>query len=417
MINMKALMDPWKKVAVLIVLLGAAMLVGSRTTPASADATARAADDVPTQYRSLYRLLSAEIDEFARRYPPARARAGAPLWGAQLLQANANRGDALLQPQIMAGVRLFLDRFQAMGFRGVTVSVGYPLLVPSFPRSAEYAAFYREVAREVRRRGLKLEVESGVVFANTAFSPIAFDFRRTSYRDFVAGRKQQIAAIIRDMAPDWLDIGAEPDTEAKLSGFAQMNDPDERAAMLATILESIDRGSTRIATGVGTWGDTRHLTAALARTRIDAVALHLYPIGRTQLDTLADSCRIAREAGKPILLDETWLYKMAPGENGGFATNAQVFKRDMWSFWAPLDRRFLQTVDAFARAEGVAYVSPFWTHVYFATLPFDAALDREEYQAANARYLQAVREAVMQPDRLSPLGETVKMLIRPGRQD
>jgi hypothetical protein len=32
---------------------------------------------------------------------------------------------------------MMLDRFQAMGFRGVTISVNYPTLAPSYPRSAE----------------------------------------------------------------------------------------------------------------------------------------------------------------------------------------------------------------------------------------------------------------------------------------
>jgi hypothetical protein len=148
---------------------------------------------------------------------------------------------------------------------------------------------------------------------------------------------------------------------------------------------------------------------------VDAVALHLYPIGPRQLDTLAEACRIARKAGKPILLDEAWLYKIGIGENEGIATSEKVFKRDIWSFWTPLDQRFFESVDAFARSEGVVYVSPFWSHLYFANLPFDPQLDAGGYQEANGRYLQAVLPAVLQRDRLTPLGETVARLIRPTR--
>ena len=365
---------------------------------------------VPETYRGLYRLLSAQLDDFERRYPSATAVAATPLWGAELLQANANRGEALLQPNAMPGVRLFLDRFQGLGFRGVSISVNCPLLAPAFPRAAEYAAFYRDVAREVRRRGMKLEVESGVLFANTAFSPVTRDHRALSFADFVAARKQHVAAIVRELSPDWLNLGAEPDTEARLTGFAALNDPAQRAAMIKTILEGLDRGSTSIAAGIGTWNDSRFLATLLSQVKLDAVAIHLYPIGRQQIDALGEACRIAKKAGKPILLDETWLYKIGPRENEGLATSERVIRRDCWSFWMPLDRRFLKAVDAFARIEGVAYVSPFWTDLYLATVPFDADLDAGPYAAVNARYLQAVQAAVLS-GRLSPLGETVKALL------
>ena len=395
-------------------LAGFLLLLLWQQPPASAaDPRPQAPDQfaaVPERYEGLYRLLSAQLDDFERRYPSSPTAAEAPLWGAELLQANANRGEALLQPNAMPGVRLFLDRFQGLGFRAVSVSVNCPLLAPAFPRAAEYAAFYRDVAREVRRRGMKLEVESGVLFANTAFSPVTLDRRALSFTDFVALRRQHVAAIVRELAPDWLNLGAEPDTEARLTGFAALNDPAQRAAMIRTILEGLDRGSTSIAAGIGTWNDSRFLTTLLSQVKLDAVAIHLYPIGRQQIDALGEACRIAKKAGKPILLDETWLYKIGPGEPEGMATSERVIKRDCWSFWTPLDRRFLKVIDALARIEGVAYVSPFWTHLYFAAVPFEADLDASPYATVNARHLQAVQAAVLS-GRLSPLGETVKALL------
>ncbi len=151
-----------------------------------------------------------------------------------------------------------------------------------------------------------------------------------------------------------------------LSGLAELNDPEKRADMFRSILDGLDRGTTQMAAGIGTWNSTRFLTLELARVKLDAVTIHLYPAGPRQLDTLAEACRIAREAGKPILLDEAWLYKIGPGENEGMATSEKVFKRNIWSFWTPLDQRFLTAVDAFARAENLTYLSPFWSHLYFA---------------------------------------------------
>ena len=34
-----------------------------------------------------------------------------------------------------------------------------------------------------------------------------------------------VSAIIRDLDPDYIDIGSEPDTEAALTGLSELNDP------------------------------------------------------------------------------------------------------------------------------------------------------------------------------------------------
>ncbi len=367
--------------------------------------------EVPERYRRLYALESLALDGWerylAKRPVPAFPR---PVWAGELLAANANRGEALLQPQALEATRLFLDRFQALGLTGVTVSVNYPLLDPGFPRASEYAAFFRQVALEVRKRRMTLDVESGVLFANTAFSSVRFDYGELSWERFVAGRRAHTATILREMAPDYLNIGAEPDTEARLTGKRQLNDPDGRAAMLRAILKDLDRGRTKVAAGIGTWGDIRFVRAYLAETDLDAIALHLYPLGRRTLRTAYEAARLAREAGKPVLLDECWLYKAGPGEGQSIAANEAIFQRDLWSFWAPLDRRFLECVDRFARQEGIVYVSPFWSHHYFAYLDYDPALDEAGYAAVNGAFLERARVAVKE-GRLSPTGEGLKRML------
>jgi hypothetical protein len=376
----------------------------------SASLALAAGAPVPKRYRGLYDALASALDGWERM--PRRPAAGArPVWGGELLVANANRGEELLRPAALAGVKLFLDRFQELGLDGVTVSVNYPLLEPGFPRAAEYEAFYREVAREARRRGLTLEVESGVLFANTAFSTVRFDYGALSWEQLVRGRRAHTEAVLRAMAPDYLDLGAEPDTEARLAGKPRLNSPEPRAQMVRSILAGLDRGKTRIAAGIGTWSDIGFVRAYLERTDLDAVALHLYPVGRRTLRTTYDAIAMARRAGKPVLLDECWLYKAGPGEGESIAANEAIFQRDLWSFWAPLDQRFLALVDRLAREEGLAYVSPFWSHQYFAYLEYDASLDGGPYREVNGRYLQQVRAAV-QEGRLSPLGTFLKDLRR-----
>ncbi len=125
---------------------------------------------------------------------------------------------------------------------------------------------------------------------------------------------------------------------------------------------------------------------------------------------------MARRRGKPVLLDECWLYKAGPGEVDSIAANETIFQRDLWSFWSPLDQRFLGLVDRFARQEGVVFVSPFWSHLYFASLDYDASLDGRSYREVNGRYLQEVLAAVT-AGRYSATGESVRKLTdaSPGR--
>jgi hypothetical protein len=362
---------------------------------------------IPASYRALHDGLTRALDgweRFMEKRPPAGKR---PVWAGELLVANANRGEELLRPTALEGVRLFLDRFAALGLDGVTISVNYPLLDPSFPAARDYEAFYREVAREVRRKNLTLDVESGVLFANTAFSTVRYDYAALSWEAFVRGRRAHTEAILRAMSPDYLNIGAEPDTEARLARKERLEDPEARAEMIREILAGLDRGRTRMAAGIGTWGDPGFVRAYLSRTDLDAIALHIYPVGRRTLATTYEVLALARRAGKPVLLDECWLYKARPGEVQSIAANEAVFQRDLWSFWAPLDQRFLRLVDRFARQEGVAFVSPFWSHQYFAYLEYDPSLDGRPYREVNARYLRRVRAAVEKGE-LSPTGESVR---------
>ncbi len=366
---------------------------------------------VPQRYRSLYGLLSTALDGWERSLPHRRVPEARPVWAGELLVANANRGEELLRPAALPGVALFLDRFKELGLGGVTVSVSYPLLDPSFPRAAEYEAFYREVAREVRKRGLTLEVESGILFANTAFSSVRFDYGALSWEQLLRGRRAHTEALLRAMAPDYLDLGAEPDTEARLAAKPQLEEPEARAQMMRTLLTGLDRGRTRTAAGIGTWSDTRFVRAYLDHTDLDAIALHLYPVGPRTLRTTYEAIAMARRAGKPVLLDECWLYKAGPGEGQSIAANQAIFQRDLWSFWAPLDQRFLGLADRLAREEDLVWVSPFWSHQYFAYLAYDASLDGRPYREVNARYLAQVRAAV-EGGRLSPLGDFVRDLLR-----
>jgi hypothetical protein len=327
--------------------------------------------EVPPEYRALYTTLSLQIAAAEAQLAPLHPEKGPqPLYAAELLPANCNRGEALLQPGAISGVQLYLDRLQQLGIRAVTLPVGYPILIERFPRSAEYLQFYRQVVSEIRGRGMTLDIESAVMFTNSPFSPVQWDYSSMTLADLTRERHDMIAKIVSQLSPDYLNLGSEPDTEARLTTYSQLLNPATYAQYIGAVMQGIDRGRTKIGTGIGTWDSLTYLDAELLLP-IDFVALHIYPLDSGSASTAIEACNRTRARGKRILIDEAWLFKMRPGETTGIAADTTVFARDAFSFFAPLDQQFLHYIDDLARAEGIEYVSMFWSTYLFAYVPYN----------------------------------------------
>lgn len=89
---------------------------------------------VPAVYQGTYDSLKTDMDKYDATLATRDTGTGYPvIFGAELLQANVNRGDALLQPQVMDSVRLMLDRYKAMGIQGVTIPDPLPGLHARLP--------------------------------------------------------------------------------------------------------------------------------------------------------------------------------------------------------------------------------------------------------------------------------------------
>ena len=394
--------------ALLVVLALAGSLVGCRTagkpTPESS------APPVPEQYLQVYSTLATALDKFGKHLDGKEPAEGFQVtFGTELLVANANRGPDLLKPQAIQGVALFLDRFQEMGIGGVTIAVSYPLYSPDFPRYEEYVAFYKQVAREVRQRGMKLDVEAGVVFANTPFSPFEDSFTGFTFEQFKTIKKRMFEAIIRDLQPDYLNIGAEPDTAADLTGIRELLDPQKYREYVDYVLDDLEKGKTKVIAGIGSWGNLAYVRA-LAQTDLDALDIHIYPVVGNCLANAVAIAEIAAQNGKGLVLDECWLYKEDRLAASGVAAAPEAFKRDSYSFWEPLDKQFLTEMAQFARAYRVEYVSPFWSNFFFATLEYDAAYEGLSYTEVVALANQVTSINVVD-GKLSPLGKHYQQVI------
>ena len=357
----------------------------------------------------MYDEMNSSLDSFLKLLSPNDGVP--PVFAAELATANGNIGENLLRPEVMSLLRLELDALKSMGIKGVVVGIKFPLLEPDFPRSDEYLQFYRQVAAEVRQRRMKILVEVGPVFAGTIYSSLTFDWSKHTKQSFIAAQKNELQLIAREIHPDILQISNEPTTIEMLTGYKFT--PSEYADFIEESIRALNNPKdVRLGAGAGTWEDPAYLEKLLAIQGLDCIDLHIYPIGRNG-NLLKQAQKVARQAhaaGKCVNISESGLYKISSNEMKTMMGQWEnVYRRDVYSFFEPLDEKFIQVLTLFSRAEGVEFVSYFWTRNFFAYLDYDSVRNLSN-QLVNRMINQAFLNALQKGTR-SPLGGFYKKWI------
>ncbi len=422
-------MSPFVRRTILPIL--ALLALGACRGRAQAPARAQGPARVPAEYADLYRMTAGKIAAFDARVGPVPAgRGGEVAWGAELLTANCNRGRVLLQPRTLAGIRLELTRMQELGVRAVTVCIGFPLLYrPFFEGNGDpgdydrFVAFYRQLAQEVRGRGLKLIVETAVLFPGVYSEDpglkLAQYYRTLDARQLAYGRAEVAKAIVREVHPDFLNLGSEPDTEARLTKRLTFATPEGYTRLLDYLLKELraaGTGSTRVGAGVGTWlPRASAYVAAACGTGLDYIDLHVYPVNGEMLDRLIPLADQAGRCGKPLAISEAWAQKERDAELTRIdaSSDQQLYARDAFSFWAPVDQAFLQALVRFASQRRMLYFSPFWTKFFWAYLDYER--DGGLGVAATVQAGNRAAAAAMVRGDVSPTGRAYQQAIRATR--
>ncbi|HVH30376.1 MAG TPA: hypothetical protein VNA31_01740 [bacterium] len=325
-------------------------------------------------------------------------------FAAELLVANCNRGRQLLDPIAFEGTKLELTRLQDLGVRAVTVCIGFPLMYrPFFEFNGDpddyqrFVDFYRKLSDEVHRRNLKLIVESSVLFGGVYSQGSELNvveyYKKVSAQDTGAARLEVVRTIIREIRPDYLNLGSEPDAQGKLTGQSNISTPDGFSRVTASLVDQLRTsgvGKTQLAAGIGTWQNSGEAyLKALCSTGIDIVDLHIYPVNRDLLDKLITYTDQAHACGKPVAISEAWLQKQRDAEFtqiDAVFDNA-IYARDTFSFWSPLDQKFLISLVKFAHWKRLWYLSPFWSKFFWAYLDYDKVgrLSKQDLMTASAR--------------------------------
>jgi len=330
---------------------------------------------VPRLYQDLYQSLDAKLTLAAKGFGQAET-AYQPTFGVELTAANGNRGPQLLEPGVRQGVGLNLDAFQSMGVSGVTVSACFPMFLKDFPNSVDYLAFYKFVMAEARRRHLKVLLKIGEAFHDPVHGHLSVGefYKNLTPERFMRQKREMIEIALRELQPDYLTVANEPDTSAMNTSLDFSPDPFIQYVQAFT--KGLTRGKTKIGAGAGTWSPLTYWTRLAKETDVDYLDMHIYPVNfdfftHRPLE-VAD---LAAKNGKSLVIGEGWLHKSRDGELGQQGLSyVELFSRDVFSFWAPLDSKFIGDLVQYCRAHQVEYMSLFWVQYLFGYVDYTPAL-------------------------------------------
>jgi hypothetical protein len=339
-----------------------------------------AATWTPPSYLDLTQALSRKMEAFdftvhtrwnGTRYPVAFA--------AELSSATTHRGRDLLNASNYWGVLLELDGLAGLGVRAIALSISFPVLDPNFTTDPVefqgYVDFYRRLVGDIHARGMQVIADSSELFPEYTSLPVQAYYDNLTYAQYLQGRIETLRTIARDIQPDWLGMGSEPDTEAMLTG-QPVDTPAAWAAQMesfVTALEAAGLTAVPLGGGVGTWDPAYvdYATRLSRDTNLSWIDVHVYPINFDLLERVLTIVELARAWGKDVGMTEAWLYKARDAELGLGVTYGAIFSRDAYSFFAPLDARFFRMMVNLSHLVRFEFQSFFWEKYFFAYLDYN----------------------------------------------
>lgn len=158
---------------------------------------------VPSAVRLIYEELGNKLREIELYIASDWSGQGhQTAFGTELLVANSNRGEILLTERAFSATVLTLDRLKGLGVKAVALSIQYPILLPSFPRSSEYLAFYKRVVSEIKKRNFISVIEIGTTFKDPLFSQLNVDTRGLTLERFKKELLEVARVICEEIRPD-----------------------------------------------------------------------------------------------------------------------------------------------------------------------------------------------------------------------
>lgn len=383
--------------------------VASYGEQTSAEATANTPSvAVPAEYRQLYDSLSGKLDAFDRALEKQCAGVNGQItFAAELLGAHVS--EQLFNQEYYKGQIDYLNGLKSMGVQGVKIAISYPQLNDDFPDRDKYVAVYKNMIKECRARGLKVLISSGNYFG-PPFTTIKYSFAGLTLDKYRQGKRATAEMILNEFQPDYLSVANEPTTENMLLGINQTS--AQYADTTRYILDGLNKNGALVGSGAGSWSNLSYIRELCKIPELDYIDIHIYPVD--YLQGAVDAAAIARGAGKRVIMGEMGLYKVKDeemGDLGKLATQAAIFQRDVFSFWEPLDSRWLKTVVKMSKCCGYEFISVFWSTLLFGYVEYsdiNRGLGYTQLRQINNR----IAYSNLKTGKLSGWGETYRDLIK-----
>ncbi len=349
---------------------------------------------VPAAYRATYATLETNLANFDSQLQSGaidpQTPSGSTITAGDLGVADGNRGKALLAPDTLTTVTNTLARFLQLGMNGVVVDIGYPMLLPTFPDSSAYLSFYERVAARVAQDHMVLSVELDPLSASPTFPELHADYDGLTMAEYAQLQREEAQLIIDDLHPTYVTIMDQPSSLSQQLGFP-LSTPSAVATLVNEELDGLQVHTTAVGAGIGTWENPAIAQVIATRTFADYLSVHLYPTGHSQLANLQQITEIAAADHKPIVMDETWLSKTDPAGLPRSDSQLVEEKEESWSFWKPLDARFVTAVTQYGLDHHFALVSPYSTGLFFAYVKWTPKLQKTS--VVKVRNLAAQRQS------------------------
>lgn len=168
--------------------------------------------------------------------------------------------------------------------------------------------------------------------------------------------------LARRYQPDIFVVLHEPTTMITRMGLPQAS-PQQWQSFIHAIAASIKKESpgTRLAAG-GLHTELAYFQQFATMPELDMLTVDIYSL--KSMDVYNQMAAIAKQAGKPIYIEETWrpAYVSGTGLTLDQAASESIGNPDFQA----LDVKWLQTMAAYAGAMGMQAVTPFWTQTLFS---------------------------------------------------
>jgi hypothetical protein len=330
--------------------------------------------DIPNEFLKLYQEIDESLNQATQLFPLKKGKS-CPLFAPELYFAGSGYGTISTNSQHWKNLCSTLDAFKKLKLNAVSVMITFPDL--TMGDSLSIISFYQQLINEVHLRGMKIYIE---YFDNPPFSPHAYK----GLQDDASGRKKflnmkekELLLIYNKIQPDYLSIITEPGTMMRWTHLAfSVSELAEWVGEVTTHLKSSGESSTtQLGAGAGSWESEDYIIKFVQCKNLDYIDIHMYALNSTakdnalKFDSLVQKIRKIRP-GINITIGETWLYKRSETEPVTLAMYKETFFRDNFSFWSPLDQKFVKLIMGIAQKENISVVAPYFSQYFFAYYTF-----------------------------------------------